>query len=74
MYGVPLVVRIHDACLDIVGVAASGAVNSRVKAVGVLVPLFSADLLLAPHTDGSSVSFSARGVPPSRTDEDPSLW
>lgn len=73
-YGVPLEVRIHEACLDIVGVAVSGAVNSLVKAVGVLVPLFSTDLLLGPHDEGSSVSFSARGVRPFRIDEEPSLW
>lgn len=72
-YGVPLVVRIQDACLEIVGVAASGAVNSLVRAVGVLFPLLSTDLLRAPHDDGSSVSFSARGIRPFRMDEESSL-
>lgn len=72
-YGVPLVVRIQDACLERVGVAVSGAVNSLVKAVGVLVPLLSTDLLLAPHDDGSSMSFSARGIRAFRVDEEPSL-
>ena len=57
-----------------VGVAASGAVKSLVKALGVLLPFRSTDLLLAPQTDGSSMSFSTRGVRPVRVEDEPSLW
>lgn len=55
-------VRAYDAYFDTVGVDASGAEKSRDKAVGVLTPRLSADLVRSVAVDGSSTSFSALGV------------
>lgn len=52
----------YDAYLDTVGVDASGAEKSRDRAVGVLTPRLSADLVRSMAVDGSSTSFSALGV------------
>ena len=61
VYAVPLAVLMYDECLEIIGVT-SGAANRRVNAVGVLVPLLSADVVLSTCTEGSSTSFSALGI------------
>ena len=52
MYAVPLAVLIYDVCLETMGVA-SGPANSRVSAVGVLVPRLSVEVV------GSTASESA---------------
>jgi len=61
VYAVPLDDRIYEACLETMGVA-SGAENRRVSAVGVLVPLLSTPVVFSWDADGSSTSFSARGI------------
>lgn len=59
MYVVPLDVLTYEACLETVGEATSGAVKSRVNAVGVVVPLEKATDVLSTGVEGSSTSFSA---------------
>ena len=68
MYPVPLGVRKNDACRDKLGVDTSGVAKSRVKAVGVPVPVLSPVLVGSIGLDGSSTSFSTLVVLPFRDD------